>query len=76
LLCVAALLEEGTRTSDVDYRIVGRQLAERKKSDAVREIFRELLALRGEGTPADRIKTACCHVLRLGPRCECQVAPN
>jgi len=68
LLYVAALLEEGTWTSDVDHCIVGRQLAERKKRHAVREIFRELLALRGEGTPADRIKTACCHVLQLGPR--------
>jgi hypothetical protein len=68
LLYVAALLEEGTRTPDVDYCIVGRQLVERKKLDAVREIFRELLVLRRKGTPADMIKTACCDVLQLGPR--------
>ena len=68
MLYVAALLEEGTRTPDVDYRIVDRQLAERKKLDAVKEIFLELLSMCREGTSAGRIKTACCRVLRLGPR--------
>jgi hypothetical protein len=65
---VAALLEERRRTEDVDYRDVRQELPKRKKRDEVREIYRALLSMWREGTPADRIKTACCHVLRLGPR--------
>jgi hypothetical protein len=68
LLYVAALLEERRLTEDVDYRDVLQELRERKKRDEVREIYRALLSMWREGIPADRIKTACCHVLRLGPR--------
>ncbi len=65
---VAALLEERTHTDDVEYHVVLQELPERKNRDEVREIYRALLSMWHEGTPADRIKTACCHVLRLGPR--------
>jgi hypothetical protein len=65
---VAALLEERRYTEDVEYDVVRQELPERKKRDEVREIYRALLSMWREGTPADRIKTACCHLLRLGPR--------
>jgi hypothetical protein len=65
---VAALLEERRYTEGVKYEVVWQELPERKNRDEVREIYQALLSMWHAGTPADRIKTACCDVLRLGPR--------